>query len=286
MPASVIAIEFFALLACLGVAATVLVRAGIRGHRQRSLFERVKDLRVEVKKAAIQVTSSTSDALTTSLGAIGNAAKTVYGMMPRPATLLAETLHLIRKAEALMGQGTSPEARQLLVQALSSDPDNVRALKSLARLYEGEGQTAQAEQLLLRVIELGAADAETYEGLGRILLGEGRAAPAVSALERAIELQPRRSALYALLSEAARAAGRFDVVRTATEQAYRLEPKKHELLLPIADAYRELGEIGKARTALQRYLHHKPYDEGAKRMLADMDALPPAPTEESTPSQS
>lgn len=272
MPQALITIEFFTAIALFVGAVSILGNASLRTRRHRTLIDRVKSVRFEVKKATIMVTSSTSGAISASYTVLRRAADGIYGLMPdRTAkaakSLLADALRLVRRAESLLGQGDMQEAKQLLVSALATDPDYVPALRALALLCEKEGQTAQAEQIIMKIIELGAEDAGTYEQLGRILESEGRMHPAIQAYERAAELSPKKADLQAHLAQAAAADTQWDVARRAYAQAYHLEPKKHEYLLCFAQACTEVGEKREAATALEKYLAHKPYDNIAKELL-------------------
>lgn len=272
MPQALITLEFFTAIALFIGAIGIVANASLRTRRQRTLLQRVKHVRFEVKKAAILVTSSTSGALSASYGALRKAAGGIYGLIPDRTTraakaLLSDTLRMVRRAESLLDQGDMQEAKQLLVSALSADPDYAPALRVLALLYEKEGQNAQAEQILMKLIELGVEDATTYEQLGRILENEKRLHPAIQAYQRSAEINPKKASLQVRLAAAAAAERQWTVARDAYAQAYRLEPKKHELLFSFAQACAEVGNKREAATALGKYLAHKPYDNLAKELF-------------------
>ena len=105
-----------------------------------------------------------------------------------------EVALLIRAAEIWERKLQSPDSStEVLERVLSRDPNNVRALTSLARIYEAQKDLDRCKQTLERAVRLargGAETAELYYRLGRLegeRQGEGAAEPYY---ERALQADP------------------------------------------------------------------------------------------------
>jgi tetratricopeptide (TPR) repeat protein len=120
-------------------------------------------------------------------------------------------LQQLKRAAEL--QPDSPEILLALVQACSTQLENLQAIRyatrlvrlapesplahlELARTLLEENRLSEAQEHLDRAIALGPADGPSYAVLGNLLQSLGRMDEAVHAFAKSIEIQPRQSAAY------------------------------------------------------------------------------------------
>jgi len=99
----------------------------------------------------------------------------------------------LEAAFSLQQLGKTVEARQLFEEVLSVRPEEVRALYSLAILYNGEGNQSSALQLLEKVVHLAPGFALGHYALGSVLQALGRLSDSIGPLTNVLRLQPGHS---------------------------------------------------------------------------------------------
>jgi len=204
---------------------------------------------------------------------------------------------LVRAADIWESRLNSPEsATEILERILDRDPNNVRALTSLARIYEGARDLERCRATLERAMAL-AEHAGDREGQAELAFrlgalqeelhsdSDGAASSAEPWYRRALELKPDHAAAEEKLLAMARASKRYDEV--AALLAGRAGRPAHqanvELLVEIAKLYGErLSRPAEGLPYLERALALKPDEASVQEPLADLyasqgrldDALP------------
>jgi tetratricopeptide (TPR) repeat protein len=191
-----------------------------------------------------------------------------------------EVALLIRAAEIWERKLESPDAAtELLERVLSRDPNNVRAMITLARIYEGQRDLERCKATLERAVRLARSGAETadlYYRLGRLEAerqGEGAAEPYY---ERALQADPTHLEVAEALEKLAR--GRGDFRRVAALLAVRAErmqsvdpARQRDLLLELGRLYvNELKSPEGALPVLERAHRLAPDDVQVIEPLADL----------------
>ena len=169
---------------------------------------------------------------------------------------------LLRAAEIWESKVQAPEqAKKLLERVLDRDPNHVRALISLARIYEAQHDWARCKSTLERAVRLarsGPEMAELYYRLGRMegeRMGDAAAEPYY---ERALEVDPTNVEVAEALEKRARARGDFRrvaaLLAVRAERVQSLDPQKQkELLLELGRLYaNELKSPESALPVLER----------------------------------
>ena len=121
----------------------------------------------------------------------------------------------------LWEQGRSQEAEKLLRQVLSSDPDNVDALNSLAWLlaFRNPQGADGAVELIDRAIEKSGASSALIDTRAVALIQAGRPDQAVHELRAAQTADPKYMSLALHLAWAYQSIGKIEEARQAFRQA-------------------------------------------------------------------
>ncbi len=198
----------------------------------------------------------------------------------------------LRAAEIWESKVMAPEqAKKLLERVLERDNNNLRALMSLARIYETQHDWVRCKSTLERAVKLarsGPEMAELYYRLGRMegeRMGDAAAEPYY---ERALEVDPSNAEVAEALEKRARARGDFhrvaSLLAVRAERIQSLDPQKQkELLVELGRLYaNELKSPEHALPVLERAYQLAPEDMQVAEPLADLyyaagrlkDALP------------
>lgn len=145
---------------------------------------------------------------------------------------------LLGAGNSMVALGKSDEAETYFQSVLERDARNPFALAELGLVHYNRGQHAEAERAFKMALEV---DSERYtcpyEGLGLVYLKQGRKKEARQSLEKAIRIEPD------------------------------IEYKKYNALARI---HIEDGRYDEARRLLQKSIENFPYDDEARRMLAEL----------------
>ncbi|HEX2574271.1 MAG TPA: tetratricopeptide repeat protein [Polyangia bacterium] len=198
-----------------------------------------------------------------------------------------EIAQLARAAEVLEGKLENAEAAaELLEKVLAREPNNVRALMTLAKLYEAQHDNDKCMETLQKAVKLAAGGSERAElefRLGKIEAERSGEAAAEPFFRRALESDPYHAGAAERLERTAREQGDWMQVAAllerrveqaadkerkpllielsqilssrvgdaegalaALEQAHALAPDDMAILEPLADAYFHAGRLEQA----------------------------------------
>lgn len=187
---------------------------------------------------------------------------------------------LLRAAEIWEGKVQAPEqAKKLLERVLELDPNHVRALMSLARIYESQHDWARCKATLEKAVRLAKTSvemAELYYRLGRMEAERQGDAAAEPYYERALQADPTNVEVAEALEKQARSRGDFRRVAALLEiRAERMQSldvaKQKELLIELGRLYvNELKSPEGALPVLQRAYKLAPDDIQVVEPLAEI----------------
>ncbi|HEY4003487.1 MAG TPA: tetratricopeptide repeat protein, partial [Candidatus Xenobia bacterium] len=100
------------------------------------------------------------------------------------------------RALAALGLDDIAQARELLGQALSKEPQNAEMYFSLGRLHDKLGEPSQALRAYRQACKLAPSRLEFLEGLANHLASQRQYGEAAQVLDVALKLRPARAAIY------------------------------------------------------------------------------------------
>lgn len=206
---------------------------------------------------------STHAALSKSYGAAGDTAraeaeaekartsKQNSADMPDPlreqvAALGVSSTIVIMHADQYMRQGAFDRARDSLLIALESRPDDVAVHARLGRAYAALGMKTDAVRHLRRAIEIDPTHAASYIRLGSLMNDLGNTEQATQSFAKAVELEPDNGAAHALYAIALMRSDRLDEAIQQFERGAELTDANEMIELNWANALMQKGEPLKA----------------------------------------
>jgi tetratricopeptide (TPR) repeat protein len=132
---------------------------------------------------------------------------------------------LVNLSRVFIDQKRHEDAIERLTRAADIDPESVQVFRLLGRTYHNQGKRDEAVEAYRRAIELNELDAWSMNNLGLIFLETNRAEEAVPLLARAAELKPEVPAFHNNLGMALEHTGRFSEAATAYKGALAADPR-------------------------------------------------------------
>ena len=140
---------------------------------------------------------------------------------------------LVNLSRLFLDQKRYDDAIAQLTMAAEIDPDGREVNRLLARTHHSQGKTEEAVEVYRRVIETNEFDAWSMNNLGLLLLETGRAEDAVPLLTRAVELRKEVAEFHNNLGMALEHTGHFRAAAEAYSGALLVDPgyqkAKHNL---------------------------------------------------------
>lgn len=160
------------------------------------------------------------------------------------------------------------EARPLIEEAVSAEPQNWRFLLNLSVLREIEGRIDDAVRSAREAATIAHDQFETWGRLGQLCGKQGDLDGAVAALERAVALKPDHPGLALLLAGAAYETGQYDLSASALDKFEKVAPGRPEALRLRTHLARKRNEWDAAVDLASRWLAADPAAEEARVALA------------------
>src|SRR4051812_48191490 len=126
---------------------------------------------------------------------------------------------LVNLSRVFIEQKRYDDALARLSRAAEIDPESTEIYRLLGRAYYTQGKTDEAVTAYRRAIELNELDAWSMNNLGLMLLETGRAEEALPLLTKATELRPEMPAFHNNLGMALEHTGHFRAAATAYKAA-------------------------------------------------------------------
>lgn len=181
-------------------------------------------------------------------------------------TCKREARSFFTKADITLREGNMGNAKKLLIQAISMDPDHPDAHFRLGVIYLNDNEPAKAEALFRKLLEI-KEDAEYLFKLSESLALQSQTEEALKYALQALELSPKKSSLFAHagrlcweMNEKAKAAEYF-------QKAVELDPRDEACLSRLAEYHREKGDLAQQQDLLRKMLFCRPHDEELKAFI-------------------
>lgn len=202
---------------------------------------------------------------------------------PKPETFVAYGDYAAREAAGAQTPAEQEQvrerARKAYQEALKLDPNNVPALRSLARLYASSGDYARAKETSEAALAQAPNDAALWFDLGMTYARTKDWAAAIAHMAHAIELDPENRSYHRYLGYTYARAGRNDD-SLAEFTRYEGEAKAHYCLAQMLE---HLGQFDACKMHLQVALAKDPGLTPATDMLVRLSGAKPAATVAAAP---
>jgi tetratricopeptide (TPR) repeat protein len=175
-----------------------------------------------------------------------------------------------QQAQAYFNAGNYERCRELVLQNLSSHPDDADLLK-LAGKCSLELNLGDAATYLQRAVNQRPDDVEAWHDLGDALADEGQLPEAAAALREAARLRPSDVAVLVDLGHILYALGAHEEAISALDQAAKREPGNLTTLRSLADMYRRTGHLKQALEVTEQITELQPEDVLATMDIADIN---------------
>ena len=148
---------------------------------------------------------------------------------------------LVNLSRVFIEQKRHDEAVDRLSRAAEIDPESTEVQRLLGRTFHTQGKTDEAVAAYRRAIELNELDAWSMNNLGLVFLETERAEEALPLLTKATELRPQVPVFHNNLGMALEHTGRFRAAATAYREALAADPG-------YAKAKKNLARVEAVRT--------------------------------------
>jgi tetratricopeptide (TPR) repeat protein len=197
----------------------------------------------------------------------------------RAGDAAGEVALLVRAADLWEQKLGSPDsATEILERILGRDPSNVRALASLARIYESQHDLERCRATLEKAIAVAETPKDTAElhyRIGRLEAEANGDEAGEPHFARALDADPDHAAAAGALEKMARARGDWDRVAylLAAREPSTSGADQRALWLELAGVYSEkLGRPADALPWLEKAVKQQPDDPQVLEPLADLYA--------------
>jgi tetratricopeptide (TPR) repeat protein len=174
-----------------------------------------------------------------------------------------------QQAQAFFNAGNYRRCQELVEQALSDAPDDVRLLR-LAGKCSLELNTGQSAGYFRRVVNQTPDDIEAWHSLGDALMDEGDLAEAAAAFRQAIRLRPHDALALTDLGHLMFAMGEKDEAIACLTQAAQYSPGNLSTLRSLLDMHRRAGNPEKALDVAREITRFQPNDVLGTLDVADL----------------
>ncbi|HEY0224506.1 MAG TPA: tetratricopeptide repeat protein [Pseudolabrys sp.] len=146
---------------------------------------------------------------------------------PHPAP--ADTADALRRALGFHRRGNFPQAEELYVAVLATQPDNFDALHLYGVMRHQSGQHAEALALIARALRTNSRSAAAHSNYGTVLAVLNRSEEALASYAQAVALQPDFIDALIAQSNTLYALGRFAEALSGYERVLAIKPDFAEI---------------------------------------------------------
>ena len=192
--------------------------------------------------------------------------------------LVPDRRKLAEAGEHLRG-GRARECERICRSLLARQPDDVNALRLLAKVAGEAERWGQAERLLLRVLELAPAFHDARLDLSRVYKQQDRIDAAVATAARAAELTPNSSNAHYLHASMLAIAGRHDEALRGYRQTLEITAGHTAAWVGMGHLLKTLGRQEEGIAAYRKAIEQRPNFGEVYWSLANLKTFRFAPEE-------
>lgn len=176
----------------------------------------------------------------------------------------------LAEASRQINEGQSKRAGEICDEVLKQDPENVDALRMLARIATEDEQYTIAEGLLRRIVRLSPGHSQPCIDLGRFLIDRGRVPEAVAMFEKAVQLDTSNADAYLVLADGLSILGRSAEALASYDKCLEISPEEPSTLLGRGHLLRIRGHRDEAIASYKSCVELRPDFGGAYWSLASL----------------
>ncbi len=154
---------------------------------------------------------------------------------------------LIPQAMVLSQIGRPVQAKELILQALAKDKNDISLLFALSAIYKDMGKTDRAVATMRRILKTRPDDAKAMNFIGYALAEEGKnLGEAERLIRKALSIEPENGTFIDSLGWLFYKQGLFEKARKTLEKAVHIVPNDKDILVHLGEVYLKLGLCEKA----------------------------------------
>ncbi len=177
-------------------------------------------------------------------------------------------------AAELHRDGRLEDAEKVYREVVRANPDNVDALRMLARIALAAGRGADAERLLLRALRIAPDFAGALNDLGRAQKEQNRFQEAIDTFTRLVAIEPDNPQAHLQLAAALAPAGQTGRATDAYRRALELRPDFAGAWLGLGHVLKTAGRREEAIEAYRECIRLKPENGETYWSLANLKTYP------------
>lgn len=149
-------------------------------------------------------------------------------------------------------RGDVDQARELLSDAISRDPEAAEHHYRLAKLLVRENDHSEAFRHFHQCTQLNPDDPRSFRELSQLMIRHGNLDRAQEFIDKALANNPQDAEALALRAKIQHRSGKLEEALNDVLQALSVTPSSPDLTLAAASYYQELGRADKASELLRR----------------------------------
>ncbi|MEO8737337.1 MAG: tetratricopeptide repeat protein, partial [Edaphobacter sp.] len=169
---------------------------------------------------------------------------------------------------AWMNEKNATAAESSFRNAIRIQPDLAEAHNNLGNLLAGNGDYAQASFHFEKAIENNSSYVEAYHSYGLLLAMAGSLDKAITIMNEAVQLDPKSAPLHTDLGDILMASRRAPAAQEQYSKAIQFDPNLGEAYLGLGNAFAAQGADAEAETQFRLALEHNSQDGQADLALA------------------
>lgn len=174
------------------------------------------------------------------------------------------------KADIAFRCGKILEAKKILIQVLSFDPNHIEAHNKLGLLYLQEGEPTKAEAMFRKITKI-KKQSEYFYNLALSLMDQEQYEEVIKEACEAIKLSSKNAKYYELIAKAYMKMGNKEEACRYFLQASERDPRNPEYLSVLIDYHQQKGDLKDHHHLLRKMLIICPHDTEIKENLRVMN---------------
>ena len=159
---------------------------------------------------------------------------------------------ILEEAKSLLTDNNLAEAEKKFIEAISLNPQNVKAYKGLGKIYLELKQYEQAKEVFEHILKLDNKDSYAYFALGDISLNNGDAVSARENYLKAVEYKKHNASMLIELAKTCQTLGYNEEALSHLKEAVNIDPNNPNYLDYLIKASIDLKDKNLAENILYK----------------------------------